>query len=188
MNILVNRLKLSSISGKNYQVCLTIIYNIFIVRRIPNIWCWSNNILRGCKVMCYQVCVVLVQECLRLKKRKFKHTVQWVSLKTFSLIFILLHSPFFLLFFQDWMLHMEIPSTCILTPFFNYQSNVLRQYTKKQRNVFTCYGSLKRTKEKTNIENNEKILLVFIITIVLCIVLMSLLLIADVSSSLLFIW
>ena len=61
-------------------------------------------------------------------------------------------------FFQDWMLHMEIPSTCILTPFFNYQSNVLRQYTKKQRNVFTCYGSLKRTKEKTNIENNEKIL------------------------------
>ena len=138
--------------------------------------------------MCYQVCVVLVQECLRLKKRKFKHTVQWVSLKTFSLIFILLHSPFFLLFFQDWMLHMEIPSTCILTPFFNYQSNVLRQYTKKQRNVFTCYGSLKRTKEKTNIENNEKILLVFIITIVLCIVLMSLLLIADVSSSLLFIW
>ena len=101
MNIgIIKNFEISNINCKKYQVCLAIIYKIFNVGRIPNIWCWSSNILRGCKVMCYQVCVVLVQECLRLKKRKFKHTVQWVSLKTFSLIFILLHSPFFLLFFS----------------------------------------------------------------------------------------
>ena len=139
--------------------------------------------------MCYQVCAIVVVECLPLKKRNFKHTLQWASLKTFSLISHFISLAFFSFPFSrfGWCIW-KIPSMCTATSFLNYQSYVLRQYTKKQRNVFTCYGFLKRTKEKTNIENNEKILLAFIITIVLCIVLMSLLLIADVPSSLMFIW
>ena len=91
-------------------------------------------------------------------------------------------------FFKIWMLHME-NTLCVYYYFLlKLPERCSKTIHQKQRNVFTCYGFLKRTKEKTNIENNEKILLAFIITIVLCIVLMSLLLITDVPSSLVFIW
>ena len=139
--------------------------------------------------MCYQVCAIVVVECLPLTKRNFKHTLQWVSLKTFSLIF---HFTSLALSFSSLFSRLDAAygnSLYVYSYFFlNYQRYILRQYNQKTKNVFTCYGILKRTKERTNIENNEKILSVFIITIVLCIVCMSLSLIADVSSTLLFIW
>ena len=107
--------------------------------------------------MCYQVCAIVVVECLRLKKRNFKHTLQWVSLKTFSLISHFISLAFFSFpFFKIGCCIWKIPSICMPTSFLNYQSYILRQYTKTQRNVFTCYGFLKRTKEKQTLKKQWK--------------------------------
>ena len=77
--------------------------------------------------------------------------------KLSRLFLILFHLPSFLsLFFKIRCCIWKIPSISMPTSFLNYQSYILRQYTQTQRNVFTCYGFLKRTKEKQTLKKQWK--------------------------------
>ena len=99
--------------------------------------------------MCYQVCAIVVVECLPLKKRNFKHTLQWVSLKTFSLISHFISLAFFSFPFSRFGCCIwKIPSVCITTSFLNYQSDVPRQYTKKTKKRIYLLWVLKKNKRK----------------------------------------
>ena len=116
---------------------------MYIYPRIPNICCRLSN-LRGCKVMCYQVCAVTILQ------EEISSTLQWASLKTFSLILRFTHSLAFPL-----SLHMHA-HTCTLYILYitisisslNYRT--FRQCCKTQRYIYLLLWNLTANKRKKN--------------------------------------
>ena len=130
---------------------------MYIYPRIPNICCCLSN-PRGCKVMCYQVCAVTILQ------EEISSTLQWASLKTFSLILRFTHSLAFPL--------SRRVCTHALYILYCYQYFLLKlpniQTMLQNKDTFTCYGILQQTKEKRTIRFYIQCIVYIVIYIANC--------------------
>ena len=116
---------------------------MYLYPRIPNICCRLSN-LRGCKVMCYQVCAVTILQ------EEISSTLQWASLKTFSLILRFTHIPLPLSSLTICVCTHALSTFSITISISSLNYRAFRQCCKTQRYIYLLLWNLTANKRKKN--------------------------------------